>query len=856
MSDDWSSLLTTDMDKLFVGRVPKKVEKIQLKKGERRNVTVLFLDIKGFTAMSEKLDPEEVTQIIDNVFKVLTSEILRYGGMIDKYIGDCIMALYGAKTASEDDAERAIRSALGMLDRMKQVNVILAEKGIDLNCRIGINSGLVVAGELGSDESKDFTVMGDTVNTASRLESNAAVGTIMISDSTRSQAGEIFRYEELEPVKVKGKEKPLKVFRVHGVQKERVERWERDSMARSREYIGRDSEWKEFEKYAEEALEKSSAEGIRVIGLRADGGMGKSRMVHEFLRRGACPRGIILKGKTISYTMAPYRVFIGVLKNMMGVQEGDPTDTVRERWEEILEEVLELENAPVDRRESLKNSLAEIEDYLAYLLGICRDEEGIKSQDPNKLKEKFFSGFKAFFEAASCRDGEGEVMYAVLDDLHWVDELSKELIDYLIESLQPVRKTVLVGMYRPDYFISERWIDGENFREIEVKPLSLTETADMIERMFPGLRLTDKLTKTIYDKTSGNPFYTEEICLSLIDQEVIIPDGEIQEGVRLWALSAAADSVELPDTIHGMVQTRIDKLAEEVRDILLKASVIGQSFTFELLEMLHIKAGGEKDDVKPALETCVRTGMIAALPVVPEEYVFSNALIQEVCYNTLLNYNKEILNGLVGDCLEDIYGGGPDTIPQDEHYRLADHFEKGNKADKAYPYLQSSADTFKTQFSNAAAIDFYTRILGSLDKMKMEQAQKDAIRLRNLFSIATVKLLVGNLDDAYNHFAECCKLAHTSGDFDMLCQSLTRAGEIDRLRSRYENAEKFFNKSLELAKKLGNDFYQADNFVNIGILFEEQGDYAAAMENFQKALALASTDEQRQNISHYIFQQS
>ena len=856
MSDDWSNLLTTDMDKLFVGRVPKKVEKIQLKKGERRNVTVLFLDIKGFTAMSEKLDPEEVTQIIDNVFKVLTSEILRYGGMIDKYIGDCIMALYGAKTASEDDAERAIRSALGMLDRMKQVNVILEEKGIDLNCRIGINTGLVVAGELGSNESKDFTVMGDTVNTASRLESNAEVGTIMISDSTRSQAGEIFRYEELEPVKVKGKEKPLKVFRVHGVQKERVERWERDSMARSREYIGRESEWKEFEKYANESLEKSTGEGVSVIGLRADGGMGKSRMVHEFLRRGACPRGIILKGRTISYTMAPYRVFISVLKNLMGVQEGDPTDTVREHWQELLESILELKLAPDDRRESLKSTLMELEDYLAYLLGVSRDEDAIKSQDPNKLKEKFFAGFKAFFEVASCREGEGEVMYMVLDDLHWVDELSKELIDYLIESLQTVRKTVIVGMYRPDYVVSERWEEGENYREIEVKPLSLTESSSMIERMFPGLQLSGNLAKTIYDKTSGNPFYTEEICLSLIDQGVIISDDEIQEGVKLWTLSANAENVELPDTIHGMVQTRIDKLTEEVRDILLKASVIGQSFTLELLENLHVKAGGEVKDVKTSLETCARTGMVAALPVEPEEYVFSNALIQEVCYNTLLNYNKEILNGLVGDCLEDIYGGGPDTIPQDEHYRLADHFEKGKKADKAYPYLQSSADTFALQFSNAAAIDFYTRLLNALDEMKVEQSEKDAIRLKNLFSIATVKLLVANLDEAYNHFADCCKLGHTAGNFDMLCQSMTRAGEIDRLRSRYDNAEKFFSKSLELAKKLGNDFYQADNLVNIGILLEEQGDYAGAMDNFQKALALATTDEQRQNISHYIFQQS
>ena len=292
--DEWSQLLQTDMDKLFTGRDQEQVERIKLKKGERRNVTVLFLDIKGFTAMSEKLDPEEVTQIIDNVFKVLTSEILRYGGMVDKYIGDAIMALFGAKKASEDDAERAIRAALGMLDRMKQVNKILSAKGIELGCRIGINTGLVVAGELGGRGKRDFTVMGDTVNTASRLEGAAEVNSIMISENTRVQAGDIFNYQPLAPIKVKGKSKPLKVYKVLGVLKERVERWERETVAKSKKYVGRKAEWAELEKLMKKYFSTPQPLPVSVIGIRADGGMGKSRMVHEFLNRGPCPRGLVL----------------------------------------------------------------------------------------------------------------------------------------------------------------------------------------------------------------------------------------------------------------------------------------------------------------------------------------------------------------------------------------------------------------------------------------------------------------------------------------------------------------------------------------------------------------------------------
>ena len=233
-ADEWSQLLQTDMDGLLTGHEQVKAEIIKLKKGERRNVSVLFLDIKGFTAMSEKLDPEEVTQIIDNIFKVFTSEILRYGGMVDKYIGDSIMALFGAKKASEDDAERAIRAALGMLDKMVQVNKIIDLKGIELGCRVGINTGLVVAGELGGRGKRDFTVMGDTVNIASRLETAAEVNTILVSENTRAQARNVFDYKSLEPIKVKGKSKSLKVYRVHGVLKKPKERWDRDTLAKSR----------------------------------------------------------------------------------------------------------------------------------------------------------------------------------------------------------------------------------------------------------------------------------------------------------------------------------------------------------------------------------------------------------------------------------------------------------------------------------------------------------------------------------------------------------------------------------------------------------------------------------------------
>ncbi len=728
-------------------------------------------------------------------------------------------------------------------------------KGITLGCRIGINSGLVVAGELGDRGEKDFTVMGDTVNTASRLESAAEVNTLMISTNTREQAGDIFDYEKLEPISVKGKSKPLQVYRVRGVLKERVERWERDTLAKSKAYVGRESEWDALGAFMEDYFCEDGPERIKVAGLRADGGMGKSRMTHEFLSRGPCPRGLILKGKTISYADAPYWVFISVFKNLMGASEGDSVETVRRKWSAAYERLRSLPLLDEEKRQKILAGLEQHEDYLAYLLGVPHDPETIKKKKPDELKELIFTTFRLFIEAASALEGEGEVMYLVLDDLHWIDELSRELIDYLLGNLQPVRPTLFVAMYRPDFKPSENWVEGENFYQLIIDPLSHQESAGMVQGMLRGLILGERLAKLIYEKSGGNPFYLEEITFSLIDREVLIQE-EVQEGNPVWVVNPEQEDVELPDSIHGMVQTRIDKLGEQARKLLLEASVLGVEFGTSLLADVHERAGGERAQVEELLEQLAAARMVISTGGGESDgfYVFANMLISEVCYNTLLNYNKKILHGLLGECIEDIYGDG--EVPRDEHYRLAHHFEKGEKADKAVFYLESAADQCARQFSSRAAVELYGRLLEMLEQAEMAENEKKDCRLRNIFKLAQVEYLAGMLDEAFGHFSQCGKLAGQAGDFSMLCNVLTSAGEIERIRENADKAMKFFRKSLELAEKLKLDEQAADNLVNIGIVMEEGGDYQGAMEYFQQALARAVTDEQRQNISHYIFQRA
>ncbi|MEA2064272.1 MAG: tetratricopeptide repeat protein, partial [Gemmatimonadota bacterium] len=552
-------------------------------------------------------------------------------------------------------------------------------------------------------------------------------------------------------------------------------------------------------------------------------------------------------------------VFVSLLKNMLEVQEGELPEVVRQKWESLIDKLCRFERLPEGERGTRAEAFKENEDYLAYLLGVAREAERIKSIEPDKLKKLIFDSFCIFLEAASARDDEHEVIYIVLDDLHWIDELSKELIDYLLENLEPAKPGLLVTMFRPDYRQSDKWIDGENYRELQVQPLSLPEATDMVEGMLPGLKLTEELGSLIYDKSSGNPFYIEEITKSLIDQQVLVPDKDIQPGNTIWVVEREGKEVELPDTIHGMVQTRIDKLEEKVRILLLEASVIGMEFSTDLLFSLHEQAGGGQRnmsllaDIHSENLAHPRQAGLGGDQAESATYAFSNALVAEVCYNTLLNYNKTLLHGLLGECIEQIYGGR-EKVPADEHHRLAFHFEKGDKKDDARYYLESSADQCAIQFSNKAAIEGYTRLLALLEKAKLPGEQASKERLRIMYKTAQIEYRVGSLDEAYQHFAECCRLCQSVKDFLLLSRSMTRAGEIDRIREKPDNALRFFEKSLELAEKLGDDFCQADNLVNIGILKEEGGDFTGAMQYFQKALKLAATDEQKQNISHYIFE--
>ncbi|HLG20755.1 MAG TPA: adenylate/guanylate cyclase domain-containing protein, partial [Bdellovibrionota bacterium] len=228
LNSAWSEVLRSDLDKLSQPTTTRAKTPVPvLKEGERRIVTILFLDIQGFTAMSEKLDPEDVQLIIDNCFKILTNEIEKYSGFIDKYEGDRLMALFGSRQASEIDCEQALRAALGMKDKFQEINRILAEREIRIGVRVGVNTGLVVTGRIGKGREQDFTVMGDAVNLASRLETNAPPNEIMISEEAKRSAGDVFLYEDLGNIEVKGKSEPISVFCVKGLNPHRAERWER-----------------------------------------------------------------------------------------------------------------------------------------------------------------------------------------------------------------------------------------------------------------------------------------------------------------------------------------------------------------------------------------------------------------------------------------------------------------------------------------------------------------------------------------------------------------------------------------------------------------------------------------------------
>jgi ABC-type oligopeptide transport system substrate-binding subunit/class 3 adenylate cyclase len=662
---------------------------------ERRMMTILFSDVKGSTAMAESLDPEDLMEIMDGAFEVLISPIYRYEGTLARLMGDGILAFFGAPIAHEDDAQRACLAGLEIVaGAQRYAEKLEQERGIrGFAVRVGINTGLVVVGEVGSDLRVEYTAMGDAVNLAARLEAAAEPGTVLVSEATHKLVAPLFVTEALGSIEVKGRLEPVSVYRVTSTRAEVGKLRGITGLASS--IVGREAECAALQ----DALARLQAGAGGVATVVGEAGIGKSRLVAE-VRKGAASAPLQwVEGRCLSYgTSITYLLWLDVLRDLLGVTLDDGPGKVAA--------VLQARVAAL-----CPEHFDAVFPYLGRLMSLPLGDEVealLADLDGRTLRERTFAAVETLLACVA----EEQPLAVVCEDLHWADPTSIALL----EGLLPLTKRaplLVVCVFRPEkrhrsWRLQEITArdHGERHTHLWLEALSRDESARLVGNLLRLEGLPSQLKEQIQERAEGNPFYLEEVLRSLIDEGAI----EQEAGTGRWLVTGEVEEIAIPDTLQGVLLARIDRLQEETKRVLQMAAVIGRLFLYRVLAAIAV----EERDLDGRLLTLRQEEMIRERARLPElEYIFKHHLTQEAAYNGLLKKERRVFHRQVAEALERLF---PERV-EAQVGLLAHHWERAGDAEKATAYLLQAGDQARLAYAQEEAIDFYERALVFLGEM-------------------------------------------------------------------------------------------------------------------------------------------
>jgi predicted ATPase/class 3 adenylate cyclase len=739
--------------------------------GERKLVTVMFADISGFTALSEKLDPEGVRNVINACFEGLVPVIEKYGGTVDKFIGDEIMALFGAPVANENDPERALRAALEMQEALDRFN---AENAGDLGLHFGINTGVVLAGDIGSRGRRQYSVMGDAVNLASRLGDASERGEIFVGPDTYRLTSGLFEFKALAPLSLKGKAEPVPVWRLLGPRRRPASRRGIEGLCSP--LVGREKEVGVMQS----ALEALRAGKGGTIALQAEAGLGKSRLVAE-ARHGVAEGLTWVEGRCLSYTEgSSYWVARDVFRGLLGVKpEISPA------------EVIAALHGGVTRL--CGERFGEIYPLLGRFLEVRLEkefEQQIADLPAEVLRQRMVEAYREFVRLHTLQGP----MVLVWEDLHWADPSSLSLLEQLLPLTSDHPLLVLL-VFRPEEGPTLTWHCqrqaklGPLYQTLELVPLSHAESAQLAGSLLRIENLPGETRDLILRKAEGNPFFLEELLRSLIDAGFVALGAEGAVAVK------PVSDLDVPDTLQGVIASRIDHLPAEHKRALQTASVIGRVFQQRVLGLLL-----ERESVKLELEetlTSLRRREFVRLRIPgaagfkdsawDDEYIFKHVLTQVVTYNSLLLARRKSLHRLAGEAIEALFPEALDELSA----TLAYHFERAEDRDKAIHYLTRAAIRAKAIYANAEAISFYRTALAQVySLLEHGGADRDAWQQRAAYlneDLGEVLALVAKYDEALASHQEVLERVSKQ---DVICRSriFRKIARIHQTQRRYEES--------------------------------------------------------------------
>jgi len=758
----------------FCNQCGQKIEEIEAKarlalegEGERKHVTVLFSDLSGYTAMSEKLDPEEVKEITGRILSEISSVISKYEGFVEKFVGDAVMALFGVPKAHEDDPVRAIRAAREIHELVDAMSPEVEKRiGQPLSMHTGINSGLVVTGDI-DIEKGTHGVAGDTVNVASRLSSIAKEGEILVGPYTCRQAEGHFTFQVLEPTKVKGKTEPILVHKVLS-QKERPVTTHRLSGLRA-DLIGRKVELGELRDAVENLREGKG----KVFSICGDAGTGKSRLVEEFKNTLDLTKIQWIEGHAYAYSQnIPYFPLIDLLNRVFEIEEGDPQEKVREKVESGTEHLL--------------GKKADVVPYLGGLYSLSYPE--LEDVSPEFWRSHLQQAMQTILSALAQR----APTIFFMEDLHWADPSFILLLRHaLMEIRQPA---VVLCVYRPSIslFTSQQLSRvAEIYQEIRLQDLSLSDAQDMLESLLKTTTIPSDLKRFVQDKAEGNPFYLEELVNSLIETETLLRDN------GNWRITRPIAESDISPTIHGLISGRLDRLEKETKRILQEASVIGRAFLYEILK----RVTELEERIDQGLSTLERLDLIRTRSLQPDlEYMFKHPLTQEVVYNGLLKKDRQAIHEHIALVMEQLF---QDRLP--EFYEtLAFHFKRGHSLHKAIDYLMKSGEKSLKRYSVEEAHQYYKEAFDviAINREKLKGANVLLVDL--LIKWSLVLYYRGAFKEQLDLLSEHLDLAESQNDKSRLGMFYAWLGFTLGLRYDLRDSYEYLLKALHLGEEIND----------------------------------------------------
>ena len=764
--------------------------------GERKLVSVLFADVANFTSISEKLDPEQVHQMMDDCFKILMDEIHRYEGTINQFTGDGVMALFGAPVAHEDHSQRACFAALAIQKKMVGLSEKLkVENKIDLNLRIGINTGPVVVGSIGDDLRMDYTALGDTTNLAARMQQNAEPGKILITDSTYELTALHFITDSLGELHVKGKEAPVSTYllkRARGI------RTLMDIAAEKglSPLAGRSEELQRLQRLWGFA---KNGQG-QVVFIVGEAGIGKSRLVFEFHRSLSNESITWLEGHGTGYgANMPFLPLIDLLKRNFRIEEVDSEQHIIQKIEEGLSRLGEeaKERAP----------------YLKFLFSVDPGDPLTPSMDPAGRRRMIFDSIRLM----TIHGSRLRPLILVLEDLHWIDHDTEEYLKYVVDSLATL-PVLAILTYRPGY--SNPFGERTFYNRISLKALGEEETLDLAKSVISEGNLPEPIAPLILERAEGNPFYIEEITKSF---------EEIGAFRRVEAVEAALDldQIEIPTSIQDVLMARIDRLPEEQKNALQIAAVIGREFAARLIGGI----AGLEQRASDILGELAGLELIYQTQFYPElAFMFKHALTHDVAYDSLLASKRKALHARVGEVVEELYA---ERLA--EYYEmLAHHYERGEVWDKAVEYLLLSGEKALANMANPSAHAFFQKAIDIFSQTGIKPSLDQEYALYH--GKGNTAFNIGQVDEAERDFFHAREVARKLGDQNKEAESLSMAGWSLATGKRFHEAIDTYSEAVDFGKNIGNPIIEARNLIGLGVVKGSLGDdVEAAWQYVEKA---------------------